>query len=187
MTRSLIRVSEYCTELQKHIVCNAPETRNQKLRHVDTCEFWKSQYERVHQANKELQGRIAVLEERQRIYEQKASPESRGLEGGLCSKNRPTGLGEAEEWLDDEVEDPIFPLGDDYLRLSSYSKFSFLVFYTTTNDLSIVLRIGRKRLGHEIIVKDTRIPEHIDILSKSTRELLQLLETTLVHIDPLDD
>lgn len=113
-------VNDYLTELHRSI---APNSASIPKRHVDSCEFWKGLYERSYQEVKDLQGKVRVLEERQRIFERSQSPELGGYDGNRSSRKRPAGLEEVEEWIDSEGADSIIPIGDDYLRLSSYSKF----------------------------------------------------------------
>ena len=116
-------MNEYTTELHKAIAPNAATTSTPK-RHVDTCGFWQGLYEKSYQETKDLQGKLRVLEERQRILERPQSPDLGERGGKTSSKKRPVGLEEVEEWIENKGDDHVIPIGDDYLRLSSYSKFS---------------------------------------------------------------
>jgi hypothetical protein len=113
---------DYCFRLQQQITQNNPEICRQVLRHVDGCEFWKGLYEKLYHENKALKDKVRLLEERQRVCEQIFTPNSED-QGGRSSGKRPAGFDEVGEWLDDEGYDEVQPIGDDHLRLSSYSKF----------------------------------------------------------------
>lgn len=115
------RMAEYLLELRKRIVQNNPNKQNESLRYVDTCEFWRELCERVHRDNKELQGKVRVLEERQRIFDRMSRPDL-GDRGERSSRKRPASLDEVEDWFNDEGTDPSLPICHEYLRFSSYSK-----------------------------------------------------------------
>ena len=102
---------------------NTPEIQSQNFRHVDGCEFWKDQYERIHQENKELKDKVRLLEMRQRVSERIPSPDLGDQEGGRSSTKRPADFEGVEEWLEDQEWEVGSPIGDKYLRLSSYSRF----------------------------------------------------------------
>ncbi|POS82775.1 hypothetical protein EPUL_005742 [Erysiphe pulchra] len=53
---------EYCDQLRKHIKVGKP-TIAQKLRYIDTVEFWKDQYTRIHKQKQELEDKINCIEQ----------------------------------------------------------------------------------------------------------------------------
>ena len=115
-------IAEYLSELRKRIVQNSnPDCRSGSLRYVDSCEFWRELCERVHRDNRELQGKVRLLEERQRIHERMSS-EDLGDREERSSSKRPASSDGIEDWLRDEGTDPNLPICHEYLRLSSYSK-----------------------------------------------------------------
>jgi hypothetical protein len=115
-------INEYTTELRKAIAPTSATT-NVPKRHIDTCGFWQELYEKIYQDNKALRGKLRVLEEHQRILERLSSPEFGEHVGNASSRKRPAGLEEVEDWIENEGDDDVVSIGDDYLRLSSYSNF----------------------------------------------------------------
>lgn len=174
----LIFSIDYCVQLHRHIAQSNPERPKASLRYVDGCDFWKELYEKVHQENKALQDKVRLLEERQRVCERMPSPDSED-QTGRSTRKRPVGFEEIEEWLDDEGTDVIVPLGDDYLRLSSYSKPRSCDSQVVTNAAFAAFRIFRYRHELEKVTKDPSFPDHIDNIWKSARDILGLLEAAL--------
>jgi hypothetical protein len=171
--------TDYCLLLQKQITQNSPVIQLQSLRYVDGCEFWKELYEKIHQENKALQDKFRLLEERQRIRERMPSPDFEDQGESRSSRKRPASFDEIEEWVNGEGTDVIACLGDNYLRISSYSKFWSSSLYTVAYSSSAGLRICRQRHELETTTKDGNIPALIDNLWKSACELLALLEAAL--------
>ncbi|KHJ32695.1 hypothetical protein EV44_g5909 [Erysiphe necator] len=56
-----LSTAEYCDQLRKHIKVGKPATTS-KLRYVDTVEFWKDQYTRIHKQKEELEENINCVE-----------------------------------------------------------------------------------------------------------------------------
>lgn len=54
--------AEYCEQLRKSIKTGQPIS-NHGARYIDTCEFWKDQYTKIHLENKALQDKIHKLEQ----------------------------------------------------------------------------------------------------------------------------
>lgn len=56
------RGAEYCQQLQKHIRIGKPFTSNQP-RYIDTVEFWKDQYSKIHSEKRALEDEIQHLKQ----------------------------------------------------------------------------------------------------------------------------
>lgn len=119
--------TEYCTQLRTNIQKGSGLSAADR-RHIDTTEFWKEQYTKIHVEKKALEDKIRCLEEHQRSQRQPDSNEH-DIQSALDrSRKRRPSTQNVEAWLDDQEdpdsadqEDPDSANQDVLLRLSSYS------------------------------------------------------------------
>ncbi|RKF83148.1 hypothetical protein GcC1_006001 [Golovinomyces cichoracearum] len=173
-----LRTFEYCEQLRKHIKIGK-STPKGRLRYIDTVEFWKDQYTKIHIQKKELEDKVHSLEQQISIprYEvQNINSELVELENDaqkfisndssridLSSRssrwttNKPT---EANLTVRSNEEDEI--TDEDLRDLCSY-----------------VLRIRRQRFLLEKALDDTNTLDRVENLAKVTRKVLNVIENVL--------
>jgi hypothetical protein len=135
----LICSTEYCQQLQKNIKTGQTI---QEPRYVDSADFWKEQYSKIHLENKALQDKVLRLEEERRLIresidqcdDQDGEPslvqellaQSNSKRGGNPRKRHAPD--DVEWWLEDqqnqEARVPSY-IDDSSLRLNSYGIYSF--------------------------------------------------------------
>ncbi len=117
------------------------------LRYVDTPEFWKEQYTRIHAEKKLLEDKICRLEESQKQHRVRHEDENRNMEdenvpghmgsdirNGLGSEIRVAEHDDLEMFLRHQNNrERSTPTEDILLILSSYSAHSFSVSLTSAN------------------------------------------------------
>lgn len=129
---------EYCQQLRQSIKTGQPISGN-ALRFIDTCEFWKDQYTKIHLEKKGLEEKVHRLEERQRQLLEGHSQhnvlsavntigqvfDTTQIDVGLgvgASRKRPAPI--VEEWLSSAGIGEIAVELDEghFLRMNSYGK-----------------------------------------------------------------
>ncbi|KAE8444895.1 hypothetical protein EG329_014143 [Mollisiaceae sp. DMI_Dod_QoI] len=154
-----LSTKDYIQQLRKHVKTGQPVPRNE-LRYIDTAEFWKDQFTRLHQEKKELEDKVHCLEEAQRQSRKRHHEDSEyetiqaGQEGPSMFNS--TRNKSPEDWEMTTLID------DDYLRVHSYA-----------------VRIGRQRTSLETNSIDPSNLDKINAHSEQTLQLLVLLETAL--------
>ena len=118
--------TEYCQQLRKSIKTGQPIIVD-GLRYVDTCEFWKDQYTKIHLENKALEDKIHMLQHgRQKLLmnlhdqsnlQNHETTSSRALEG--CREFGPMERGPSRKRPSSTVEDIAGDQGQDYIDSSS--------------------------------------------------------------------
>jgi hypothetical protein len=92
--------AEYCQQLRKSIKTGQPLSID-GLRYIDTCEFWKDQYTKIHLENRALQCKILALEQKvqqstsvsfEKTHDQANHSEGR-MEGGDLPVEPPENIG----------------------------------------------------------------------------------------------
>ena len=93
------------------------------LRYVDTCEFWKDQYTKIHGQKKVLEDRVHCLEEAQRLVRESVHSDGSIDEVIIVNpKKRPAPMQEVEERHSGDDDLALAFSEDSILRLSSYSE-----------------------------------------------------------------
>jgi hypothetical protein len=162
-----------------------------KHRHVDTAGFWKDQYSRLHLEKTAIENKLHCAQQQldlNRVGTHDSILDSISSRPG----KRPAESEDVGAWLDGQTNDAMGPAQDMLLRLSSFGMDKTLLqdqpashfespflFDLCANILPAVLRIARYRSVLEDAAKDSSHPEHIEILSRASIDVLALLETAL--------
>jgi len=132
--------TEYCQQLRKNIRTGQA---TKEPRYVDSTDFWKDQYSKIHLENKALQDKVLRLEEETRLIRESIDrgadqngepslvPELLEFYGpGNVNPRKRRAPDEVECWLQDqqnhETRLPSY-LDDNSLRLNGYSMYSFFL------------------------------------------------------------
>ncbi|TQS38097.1 hypothetical protein Golomagni_01404 [Golovinomyces magnicellulatus] len=176
-----LRTFEYCEQLRKHIKIGK-STPKGRLRYIDTVEFWKDQYTKIHIQKKELEDKVYSLEQQKSIpryeirnfnselveleYDAQILISNVSLRIDFCSRSsrwitdRPTKINSiAQSNKEDEITD------EDFTDLCSY-----------------VLRIRRQRFLLEKALDDTSTLDRVENLAEITRKVLNVIENVLCKI-----
>lgn len=132
--------TEYCQQIRRNIK-NGKPVQDKDLRHIDTADFWKEQYTRIHLQKKALENRVESLEEsRVQLLEKlhgntnqdfMTTPPRNSLEDAVIGR-RLLGIGSRKRRasdLDDDLDADqscdweVNPTSDGFLEMSSYGKY----------------------------------------------------------------
>ncbi|CZR57302.1 uncharacterized protein PAC_07191 [Phialocephala subalpina] len=153
-----LSTKEYFQQLRKHVKLGQPVPRDD-MRYVDTAEFWKDQYSKLHLEKKALEDKVHCLEEARRLSRKRVHGEDDGDAAGLSEDD----MAEIYSSLSPPLKDLEMSLAnDDFLRLNSYA-----------------LRIGRQRTALETTTLDSGNLDKINALAAQTLQVLALLKSAL--------
>jgi hypothetical protein len=116
----LLTSLEYCLQLRANIQTGR-DTFAANPRHIDTPEFWKEQYSKIYKEKKELEDKIHIIDEEQRLRRESDRDEF-GCEAGLTISRKRQALSQDVETVVDGEDDLVAHDQDVVLRLSSYGK-----------------------------------------------------------------
>ena len=193
---------DYCHQLRKRIKSGRSILNEEDHRYVDTSEFWKDQYTKIHLEKKGLEDMVHKLEEERRLLgvgSHASGPLDTRVREILGISDANHGITDSnslkrsapplEDSSDIEVELAVpTTIVDGHLRLSSNGKSIFSVFSISvislslgliSNDRDPVLRIGRYRKNLDNIIKGPDNPNQIENLVKNCNLLLSLLDSAL--------
>ncbi|TVY59651.1 hypothetical protein LSUE1_G008566 [Lachnellula suecica] len=173
-----VSTAEYCQQLRKNIK-NGQSLPSDEHRYVDSAEFWKDQYSRIHVEKKTLEDKVNRLEEEQQLLREGFSRNEIQDDGAsmvreLLAQSYGVGSGDSrkrqapddvEWWLEDQENGGNAlpsPAEDDVLRLSSF-----------------VLRIARQRAKIDSIIKIFKDLDHLEEATKQSLQLLSILENAV--------
>ncbi|KAN0110452.1 hypothetical protein V8E51_006839 [Hyaloscypha variabilis] len=179
-----LSTNEYCQQLRKSIKTGQPLSID-GLRYIDTCEFWKDQYTKIHLENRALQCKILALEQKvqqstsvsfEKTHDQANHSEGR-MEGGDLPVEPPENIGRQDIETSRKRPAQFEEHGAGYHE-QGYVAFS------SSDDICLslsnyVFAIKHQRKNLEKASRSSSTLDDVNIIAKSIIQTLTLLESNL--------